>query len=81
MANHYMCSVCGKSVVTFDSWADMDPSELVELLAEELESHNIDTRELDSTKILSRFHIIGDEDQMSLDLPGVSGENPDVEGQ
>ena len=61
MASHYVCGICGRNVATFQSWKDVEPSDIVELLVEELEEHNVNTTDMDPVRIMSRFRIEDDE--------------------
>lgn len=63
MTTSYVCGICGRSVATFSTWADVEPSDILELLRDELRGHNVNTTGLDSTRVLSRFRIVDDDDE------------------
>ena len=67
MARQYVCTICGRSVATFQSWKDVEPSDVVDIMESELRSHNVNTADMDATGVLSRFRIV--------DAEGVSGPN------
>ena len=81
MARHYICMACGRQVATFQSWADVEPSELVELLAEELQSHRMITDDLDPARILGGFRILDDDEGEETDMPGVAVHDSELEAQ
>ena len=58
MARQYVCGICGRSVATFQSWQDVEPSDVVDIMESELRSHNVNTAEMDATGVLSRFRIV-----------------------
>ena len=62
MGRQYVCGICGKSVAAFGSWKDVEPSDLVDLMEQELHSHNVNTTDLDPAHILSRFRIVEDDE-------------------
>jgi hypothetical protein len=79
MARHYICMVCGRQVATFQSWADVEPSELLEILAEELQSHQMATDDLDPARVLGGFRILDDEEGEEPDMPGVAIHDSELE--
>jgi hypothetical protein len=81
VARHYICTVCGRQVATFQSWADVEPSDLLQLLAEELRSHRMVTDDLEPARILGSFRILDDDEGEELDMPGVTVHDADVEAQ
>ncbi|GAB4279824.1 MAG: hypothetical protein Kow0056_13520 [Coriobacteriia bacterium] len=62
MARQYVCGICGRSVAQFSSWSEIEPSDLIELLREELEEHNVNTTGMSEAHVLARFRIVDDED-------------------
>lgn len=68
MARRYVCTICGRSVASFASWKDVEPSEIVGLLEAELEGHNVNTSDMDPAHVLGRFRI-EDEDERTAFSP------------
>ncbi len=62
MASRYVCGICGRTVATFISWKDVEPSDLIGLMEEELRSHNVNTTEMDPIRVLSRFKVFDEDD-------------------
>ena len=63
MARQYVCNICGRSVATFRSWRDVEPTQVIDLLAEELHTHNVNTSDLEPALILSRFVVVDDDEE------------------
>ena len=36
MASRYVCGICGRTVATFESWVDVDPSDVLDLMTAEV---------------------------------------------
>jgi hypothetical protein len=58
MSRRYVCEICGRTVATFSSWRDVDPSDILGLLEEELRDHNVNTSDLEEAQVLSRFKVV-----------------------
>ena len=81
MARHYICITCGRQVATFQSWADVEPADLLELLAEELESHQMVTDDMDPARVLGGFRILDDDEGEEADMPGLALHDSELEAQ
>ena len=70
MTSQYMCGICGRTVATFVSWKDVQPSDVIGMLEEELRSHNVNTSDMDPIRVLSRFRIVDDDDPVGQSASG-----------
>lgn len=67
MSKRIVCTICGRTVLTFEGAQDVDPEELFTILDSELNTHGHSIGEMGEKQALHSFQVV-DEDNEAADL-------------